>query len=92
VCDLGAAFLQHRFFVNWQSYDLYFLGIPRGTGATTPEVPKAWTACVEAVDAWLAPEGRRRRSRYRQAMARLLGDRAFVWQRAILSRLSDWVE
>ena len=88
VFDFDKMFIRHRFFTNWLSFDLYFCGIARGTGADAPAV-EGWDSFVENADAWLRPYNRPRRSRYRKAVAGLLGDRSFLWQRAVLRRLND---
>jgi SAM-dependent methyltransferase len=88
--DLDKLFIQHRFFSNWRSFDLYFCGIARGAGADARKAG-GWNICLRKVDAWLKPYNSARRSRYRKAIARLLGDRSFVWQRTILSRLEYWL-
>jgi hypothetical protein len=87
---LETLFTQHRFFTNWQSFDLYFCGIVRGVSADAPKV-RGWDAFVENVDNWLGPYNGSRRGRYRKGVAKLFGDRSFVLQRAILSCLNDLV-
>jgi hypothetical protein len=83
-------FIQHRFSTNWWSFDLYFCGIARGTEAGAPRTD-GWDTLVGKLDTWLEPYNRFHRSRYRKAVARALGDRAFGWQRKILSRLDYWL-
>ena len=85
--DLGTLYTHHRFFVNWLSFDLYFCGITRSDASDAPTMD-GWDRLVTEVDGWLAPYNKPRRSRYREAVARLFGDRSFVWQRAGLRWLN----
>jgi SAM-dependent methyltransferase len=82
--DLSHSFAAHRFWVNWNHYDLLFAGI-KGDDLPPGERALAWNSAARAVDAWLNRESSSRVHRYRRAIASVLGDRWF----AAMHRLQD---
>lgn len=86
--DMDAAFSRWYFGVNWTSYDLYFVGVRRGTERDSALATK-WQSLVESVDGYLLRENSRKVCRYRSFAARYLGDRWFAAWRAVGRRLGS---
>jgi SAM-dependent methyltransferase len=74
--NFDLAFSHFYFNVNWQSFDLDFLGIKRVTPISS-ELEAGWLAAVEAVDTYLKAQNSRLKCRYRAVMAGLFGDAWF---------------
>lgn len=80
--DLDGAFERFRFWRNWTTFDLYFLGSRRGGPQPLDETE--WTTTIEALDRFVESRNACRRSRYRKLAAHWFGDRWFERQRAVL--------
>ncbi len=80
ICDLEREFACHRIWINWLSFDLYFLGLKRSP-ALAPELLAVWQAAARAIDIDLAETNRSRMGRARAGLARLAGDPAFNFLR-----------
>ena len=81
--DFSRLFAVHRFWLNWNHYDLLFVGI-KGSGLPEVQVPESWTLTTRAIDAWIVRESGLRVHRYRRLIAMIFGDRWFT----IANRLS----
>lgn len=75
--DLTPSLAVHRFWVNWNHYDLLFAGI-KGAALPSGEALKSWENATRAVDAWIDRENGTRVHRYRRTIATIFGDRWFT--------------
>lgn len=67
----------HRFWVNWNHYDLLFAGI-KGAELPSGDVLQSWENATRAIDAWIDRESGARVHRYRSCIATIFGDRWFT--------------
>jgi SAM-dependent methyltransferase len=74
--DLEGSFAQHRFWTNWNHFDLLFAGIRRGRAETIQEM-QDWERAVRTEDAWLDDRSGARVHSYRSFAARTVGDSWF---------------
>jgi SAM-dependent methyltransferase len=92
--DFDELFIAHKFWENWQMYDLYFCGIKKADvipGETIREFEKSVTEVNDYVNTLHGV----RVCSYRSMMARLFGDKYFYSARKILNYLNylhNWVE
>lgn len=84
VLDLPASFSHHSFFVNWSSYDLYFVGIKH---ADAPPLASRWDSLTEAIQRFVNQQNQRGTCRYRPLLARCLGEYGFRGARWIEAKL-----
>ena len=78
--NLEKDFVRHRFWTNWLSFDLYFIGLKQ-TDSLAPELAAAWENTVRAIDGFIAESNRSRMCMFRAGLAHLAGDRGFDFMR-----------
>ena len=85
-CNLAREFVYHRFWSNWRSFDLYFLGI-KSTPNIIVGVTDAWDHATQATDNYIAEVNKSKICKYRAIMGRLGGDKWFDIMRDITQKL-----
>lgn len=89
--SLDNFFEKFSFFENWDSFDLYFVGIKK-FDIDEYESLKNWEKLPERIEELLKPDNISRRSRYRRIFAQTLGDNWFKTQRSIVRAIDYWGE
>jgi len=84
---IAASFSLHRFWTNWNHFDLLFLGI-RNAEQLTEHTINAWEKVTQATDSWLQTRSSGRVHAYRAFAARTLGDRWFRLMHMTMDTLS----
>lgn len=78
--DFKEVFSKFQFWINWQSYDLYFMGIKK-----IPEpllnIQLQWDYAKQDVDKYLATVNKLKICQYRAYCARIFGDKWFIKMR-----------
>jgi len=87
-CKLNKKFDNYRFWVNWQSFDLYFIGVKRRS-IPEPLFQQQWDRAVETLDSGMRKTIGKKRRFYRSLAARVGGDHYFELMRRIGKRLTD---
>jgi SAM-dependent methyltransferase len=85
--DLAPLVAAHRFWTNWNHYDLLFVGI-KGKQLPSGEARERWESAIKKVDTWLSTESGGRVHRYRATMANLFGDWWFARMNELIQSLS----
>ncbi len=89
--SLSSWFAKFQFFENWDSFDLYLVGIKNPAAGQIGSLDK-WKELQEGVEKLLARDNISRRSRYRKMAARLFGDKWFKFQRSSVKAINYWGE
>ena len=79
----------HRFWVNWNHYDLLFAGI-KGAKSPSSEVLESWESATRAIDEWIERDSGARVHRYRATTATIFGDRWFIAMNRLLASM-EWL-
>jgi SAM-dependent methyltransferase len=85
ILNFEQAFYHHRFWVNWNSYDLYFCGIKAGSPETQDD---EWDSMVNHVEAYVSMQNQGKVFAYRAFVARWFGDNWFRFWRDMDRRLT----
>jgi SAM-dependent methyltransferase len=83
--NFGKAFSRHQFWVNWNSYDLYFCGIKAGSPETNVN---EWDSMIDQVEAYVSRQNQGGIYAYRSFVARCFGDGWFRFMRDLDRRLN----
>jgi SAM-dependent methyltransferase len=86
VSDLASSFSFHKFWTDWNHFDLIFLGLRKGVQAD-PATEKLLTTTAQEVDKWLTKKNSHRVYSYRSFAARYLGDWWFKLMHKIIDSL-----
>lgn len=85
--ELSSAFSFHRFWTNWNHFDLLFVGL-RTPNRVQNDVSKMLRTAERNIDAWLATHSAARVHAYRALAAKTLGDPWFRVMHSTMSTLS----
>ena len=80
VLDLGTSFVRHKFWVNWSSFDLFFLGIKSGA-PVSPQTLECWDRTISAIDGYVTRSNRSTKGMARALVATSAGEQGFKWIR-----------
>lgn len=86
--DLQKEFSLHHFWVNWQSFDLYFIGIKRAP-VMSSNLGRKWVRAVAEISDYVTASNKPRKCAYRAVIAPLAGDRWFAFMRDIALKLNQ---
>jgi hypothetical protein len=84
---LDKHFSYYRFWYNWFTFDLYFLGLRSGN-TFTPEIKDGWDRAVNTISKSIAIANEPKVMRMRRIAAKLGGDGFFEISRRLLEKLN----
>jgi hypothetical protein len=87
--NFSSLFAVHRFWVNWNHYDLLFAGI-KGAEMPCGTLLKSWENATTAIEEWVERESGGRVHTYRRIAAGVFGERWFIAMHRLLE-ISSWL-